>query len=244
MISLRTTAKMISGVLAVVALTAGSTVLLGNRLSQSTSGSASIQIGSLAVGTDYPGTVEETFVDDGESVTSGQELFTISSLALQRDLREGTVATDSGAYTVDDDGTMTFLAPGTGVVAGLEARAGSFVPAGSVLTSIEQPETLGALAQFDLTPREYARVEIGAPVELSLPNADSVGGSVESVTVTTVDGRARAVVVVASEALAGSNPEGLLQPGTPVEASMSLRDEGPLAEVVQSIEDFGRKIGL
>ena len=242
--SLRTVLKLVTGVLAVLVVTAGSTVLLGNRLSQSTSDTASIQIGSLEIGTDYPGTVEETFVADGDTVTAGQELFTVASLALQRDLREGTVATDSGGYTVDESGTMTFLAPADGVVTGLDARAGSFVPAGSVLTAIAQPETLYVQAQFDLTPREYARVEIGAPVELSLPNAAHLEGSVRSVSVTTDEGRARAVVVVASDALAGSNPDGLYQPGTPVEASMALRAEGPLAEVAQSIGDFGRKIGL
>ncbi|WP_158277102.1 HlyD family efflux transporter periplasmic adaptor subunit [Serinibacter arcticus] len=242
--SIRTTIKLLTGLVLVLAVTAGSTYLLGNRLAQSTSDSASIQIGSLEIGTDYPGTVEETFVTDGEQVSAGQELFTVSSLALQRDLREGTVATDSGGYTVDEDGTMTFLAPGDGVVSGLTARAGSFVPAGSVLTAIAQPETLYVLAQFDLTPREYARVEVGAAVGLSLPNAERLSGVVRSVSVTTNEGRAQAVVVIESDALAGSSPDGLFQPGTPVEASMSLRDEGPLAEVVQSIGDFGRKIGL
>ncbi len=242
--SARSVLKLLTGVLAVLAVTAGSTFLLGNRLSQSTSDTASIQIGSLEIGTDYPGTVEQTFVSDGETVRGGQELFTVTSLALQRDLREGTVATDSGGYTVGEDGTMTFLAPADGVVTGLTARAGSFVPAGSVLTAIAQPETLYVQAQFDLTPREYARVEIGAPVRLSLPNAENLSGTVQSVSVTTDEGRARAVVVVASSALAGSNPDGLYQPGTPVEASMALRAEGPLAEVAQSIGDFGRKIGL
>ena len=228
----------------VAVLTAGATYLLGNRLAQTTSESASIQVSSLSVGTDYPGTVTEAFVSDGDQVSTGDRLFSMDSLALARQLREEVVPADVGSYTVGLDGSMTFLAPGDGVVRDLSAQPGSFVPAGSVIALVDQSETLYVLAHFDLTPREYARVEVGAPVELSLPNATQLSGEVESVTVTTSEARAQAVVVVASQALAEAELEGFYQPGTPVEASMALRDDGPLAEVVAGLHDFGKKIGL
>lgn len=242
--SVRSVFNLLLGLLVVAAATAGGTYLLGSRLAQTTSDSASIQVSSLAVGTDYPGTVGETFVQEGDTVQAGEALFTIESIALQRQLKEGTVAAEGGAYTVARDGTMTFLAPGDGMVSELAAHPGSFVQVGTVLARVDRAETLYVLAQFDLTPREYARVEVGAAVELSLPNTTRLSGEVESVTVSTNEGRAQALVVVASPELEQADLEGFYQPGTPVEASMALRDSGPLAEVVISLHDFGKKIGL
>ena len=45
-------------------------------------------------------------------------------------------------------------------------------------------------------------------------------------------------------ALADQKISGLYRPGTPVVATLSLRDDGPLAGVSDSFRDFLRRMGL
>ncbi len=60
----------------------------------------------------------------------------------------------------------------------------------------------------------------------------------------TEQGQALTEVRVDSESLKESNLATLTKPGTPVVATLQLRDDGPLSGVTDAVFDFLRQIGL
>ena len=66
-------------------------------------------------------------------------------------------------------------------------------------------------------------------VSLRLPDDRTVEGTVQAVSVTTENGQAKTRVTVGSDALKDPKIAELTHPGTPVAATLSLRDDGPLA---------------
>lgn len=236
--------RLFVGLVGVVALVAVLTVLFNQRQSQVTSASASIQAAEYPVGTDYGGIVIDRLVEEGDSVTAGQPLFTVQSPTLQADVAEGLVSLENVAYSVSDTGVLTLTASIDGTVTGIKTERGSFVQAGQVLATIDRGGSLFVSAQFVLTSTDYSRVEDGAPVDIVLPNQARITGTLESVEVTTVDGQAETTARVVTAGLADGEYNGLAAPGTPVSATLSLRDDGPLAGVSDGFFGFLRTIGL
>jgi hypothetical protein len=99
-------------------------------------------------------------------------------------------------------------------------------------------------AKFLLSPRDYERIEKGANVDIVLPNNQIITGTVTTVEVATDQGKALTEVRVDSPTLAQADLENVNQPGTPVTATVQLRDDGPLAGVSDKAFDFLRQIGL
>jgi multidrug resistance efflux pump len=236
--------KLLTGLLGVVGLVALLTVVFNQRQAQVASMSASIQAAQYPVGTDYGGIVIDRLVDEGDSVTTGQELFTMQSPTLQADLAEGLVSLESVAYSVGADGVLTLTASVDGTVTGIKTERGSFVQAGQVLATVDRGGSLFVSAQFVLTSTDYARVEEGAAVDIVLPNQAKVAGNLESMEVSTVDGQAETTARITSVGLADGQFNGLVAPGAPVSATLSLRDDGPLAGVSDGVFGFLRSIGL
>jgi multidrug resistance efflux pump len=241
--------RLVAGLLAVVLVCAALTLVMNRRLSQATSETATIRAESLGIGTDYAGTVTESLVDEGDEVTEGDPLFTVSSLTLQHDLAIGLVSADTKAYQVSEDGTITLVAPYDAVVTELSAREGAFVEAGSTIATLDRAGSLFVDAEVSLDPSDYARVRQGAPVTIVLPDQSEISGEVASVSVTNADDTAEATVEITSDALVdagqdGAAQSGLLSPGTPVTASIELYDDGVLAGVNETFGQFLRKVGL
>ena len=99
-------------------------------------------------------------------------------------------------------------------------------------------------ARYLLTPRDYGRVTEGARVSILLPNNRSIDGSVSSVKVTTENGQAATKIRVQSPDLVRHDLGDLTKPGTPVVATVKLRDDGPLAGVSDLAFTTLRQIGL
>ncbi|MBD8079704.1 HlyD family efflux transporter periplasmic adaptor subunit [Cellulosimicrobium arenosum] len=238
--------RLVAGLLAVVLVCAALTLVMNRRLAQATSESATIRAESLGIGTDYAGTVSEALVEDGDEVAAGDPLFTVSSLTLQHDLALGLVSTDTAAYQVDDDGTITLVAPYDAVVTEVAARQGAFVEAGSTIATLDRAGSLTVDAQVELDPSDFARVRTGAPVRILLPDRSELTGEVASVSVTDdeEENRVLATVEVTSDELADGANDGLVSSGTPVVASIDLHVDGPLAGVNETFGDFLRKVGL
>jgi len=236
--------RLVAGLLAVVLVCAALTLVMNRRLGQATSETATIRAESLGVGTDYAGTVTEALVAEGDAVRAGDPLFAVSSLTLQHDLSLGLVSADTKAYRVSDDGTITLVAPYDAVVTGVTAREGAFVEAGSTIATLDRAGSLFVDASVSLAPSDYARVRTGAPVTIVLPDQSEIVGEVASVSVTNADSTAEATVEVTSDALVDGGRDGLLAPGTPVTASIELHDDGVLAGVDDTFDQFLRKVGL
>ena len=236
--------KLVAGILSVLVVVSGLTVVFNQRQSQVASSSASIEAKRYPVGIDYGGTVTTADVENGDRVKAGDTLFTLQSPSLEADLAQGLFKPQTVAYTVGDDGLVTLTAAVAGTVSDLSTESGSFVQAGQVLANIDASGSLFVTAEYELSARDYARVEEGADVDILLPNQQVVSGTVTSIDVETTNGKAESTVLVESQGLVDGSYNGLVKRGTPVTATLLLRDDGVFAGVQDGMQDFMRKIGV
>ena len=237
--------RLYGGILVVLALTAALVLVFNQRQARALSVTGQVVAAQYSVGAAYGGVVVTVRAKEGEMVTRGQPLFTVTSPALQYDLANGVKAVSGDAFDVDGkSGTVTYKALAPGRLAQVDAETGGYVQNGGDLAKIRSVGSEYAKADFVLAPRVYERIDDGAPVDLRLPDDSTVRGSVDSVTVRTDAGRALTTVTIASPALQRLDDPGLTASGTPVAATLHLRDDGPLAGVSDAVTDFLLKVGL
>ena len=83
--------------------------------------------------------------------------------------------------------------------------------------------------KFRIDAYDFSRIQKGASVDLVMPNQQQLSGTVSQIHVTTTSGgAASASIEVASPQLVLGQDNGLVTPGTPVAATLRLRDDGPL----------------
>ena len=231
-------ARMLFGVLVIIAVVAALTIVFSQRKGETTSSSASVEALSYPVGTDYAGSVVEQLVEQGDVVAAGDPIATIQSNSLLHELDNDATIASSEVYDVHDDGTLTLKSTVAGTVDKLLVLQGGYAAAGTTIAEISASEPLFVSAEFVLDPKDFARVYEGAAVRLELPNSESITGTVDSFEVETVEGQARAVVKVTSKKLVFGGSGGLIAPGTPIVAEMKLRNDDLLARGVDSVRDF------
>jgi multidrug resistance efflux pump len=234
--------RLVIGAVLVLALCAALTLVLNRRTSQVTSSSATIRAEQLAIGTDYPGTVADSAVAEGDRVSSGDPLFTVQSMVLEHDLSVGVVTADSDAYEVDKDGSLTAIAPVDGVVTDVAVRPGGFARAGDVVTTVERSGSMYVDARVLLEPADFARIREGAEATIVLPDQSELSATVRSIAVRNTSNQAEATIEIVSDDLERGSD--LAVPGTPVAASVELHDDGPLDGVDQGFRQFLRELGL
>jgi hypothetical protein len=237
--------RLIGGLLGVLALVAVLTIIFNQRQTQAQSLTATIGTDAYDVGAGYGGTVIEQDVRENDVVQVGDPLFTMQSPAMQQDVANKVKVKSTEAYTVDTKkGTITYLATVPGQVDVLRAKLGTTLTGGQSFARIVVTGSQFVTAQFLLTPRDYERVQTGADVSILLPNNQKVAGTVSTVKVATERGNAAAEIRVDSPDLTDPSLSTLTRTGTPVVATVRLRDDGPLAGVGDSAFAFLRKIGL
>lgn len=232
------------GLLAVVLIVGACTVVFTQRQTRAESTTASITAEGYEVGSAYPGTVVEQLVAAGDLVEAGDELFEVRSPQLARDLAGDSVTAEDLGVPVTADGTYTVLSTVDGTVSEVLTPVGDFAGAGTMLATIIREKTLAVEAEFTLSARDYGRIAPGTTVDLLLPNDQQISGTVSEIEVETVGGQANSTITVDSGSLSSHAIGGLYQPGTPVTATLQLRDDGPWAGAVDALSDFVRKIGL
>ena len=237
--------RLYGGMLAVLALVGVLVIVFNQRQSQALSVTGHIAADEATVGAAYGGVVVNQNVQDGQTVRQGQPLFTIASPSVRMAATQGAPAVSTAAYSVNTHASsVTYKALTAGEVTDVQVSEGSFVQSGSTLATIVAAHSQFAVAEFVLSPNDYERIQHGARVELLLPNNQSVTGSVKDVSVTTSGTQARTKVVVTSPALRSPSLARLTQPGTPVSATLDLRNNGILAGPSDMFFGFLRKIGL
>ena len=236
--------RLLLGLVVVFALVAAFTLVFNQRQQRATSTSATIGAESYPVGTDYGGIVIRQYVHEGDTVKQGQRLFDVQSLRLQQDVAAGLVPANSPAYQVAGAGTATLRATISGRISSIDVEQGAFAQAGAVLARIDRSGSLYVKADFTLTARDYARVSDRASVQIQLPNQRTVSGHVATIDVQTVNGSAQSTIRVLSAQLVEGSDNGLVAPGTPVVATLQLRDDGIFTGPSQAFSDLLRKIGL
>ena len=234
--------KLFVGFVLVLAVVAAGTVVFNQRQTQVASTSAQIGAQHYEVGTDYGGIVTDAYVEVGDEVSEGQRMFAVHSLQLERDLILGTISPAEASLA--PDGALVVRASTSGTVSEIALGEGTFASPGSVLATIDAEGSLYAEAEFVLTPRDFGRIEAGAAVVLRLPDGREIGGKVTDLTVETVEGDAHVTAKVEAGGLVGATSDPLVKPGTPLTATLHLRNDGPLAGVHDALSDFAAKIGL
>ncbi|MEN0129120.1 MAG: HlyD family efflux transporter periplasmic adaptor subunit [Brevundimonas sp.] len=225
--------RLLAGLLVVLLITAFATYKLNESRGIATSASAQILGKSYNVGTPYAGLVVRQGVEVGDTVRKGQTLFVIDAASLHADNAPGVPETTH----LDDEGRLVVTASGPGVVTALTATEGTFVQAAADLATVQRSGTLYVQAEYTLSAKEYARVPDAAAVTITLPNQRALAGHVDRVQVETVDGKAQAVLTVVSDGLVQGDQDGLVSAGTPVVATLHLRNDGIVTTVSRAVKD-------
>jgi multidrug resistance efflux pump len=236
--------RLFAGVLIVIVFVGALTIIFNQRQNRITSFTGEVAADVYTVGADHPGTVTAQFVEPGEPVSPGQTLFTIQSVQLKEELANGLEVSDTDAYKINRGrGTITYFAVTSGVVTELNARIGNSVPVGEGLATITSTGDRFVTASFRLVPRDYARVEPGAPAHVTLPDGTIIDGRVEEITAETGETGTVSKLRVSSDQFDTAAPS-LTNPGAPVTVTVDLADSGPLAGVTDMLAGFLTKIGL
>lgn len=220
-------------------------LLFNQRQHTIQSASATIIAPRVEIASNYGGIVLKQYVKVGDHVKVGDTLFDVSSVSLQQDIANHVKVVSSDAMSIDaGKGTLTYKATSNGTVTQVNAQEGSYLSATQPLATITSDTGRVVEAQFLLTPREYALIDKGASVTLTLPDNSTVPGVVDSALVQTKDGQAVVTVRITSEALNNRSLNLLATDGAPVIAVVRLRDEGLLAGPTDAMRALIRKVGL
>jgi hypothetical protein len=237
--------RLFGGLVGVLLLVAVLTLIFNQRQTEASSLTATVGADQYQVGAAYGGTVTKQYVKEGDVVKKGQKLFTIQSVNLQQDLANNVDIASSPAYDVNKKAaTLTYKATVDGQVSDLKAKLGNSLGSGQDFAKISVTNSQYVDAEYLLSPGDYGRVTKGATVDILLPNNQSLTGTVTTIEVATDQGKARTDVRVDSPELKNPSLGNLANPGTPVVATLQLRDDGPLAGVSDAAFTFLRQIGL
>jgi len=237
--------RLFFGLIVVLAIVLVSTLILSVRQTEVASSTASVKAITYTVGSDYAGTVVDEKVKQGDTVTKGEPLLTIQSAAVATASTQKGGIPSNESYTVSPGGMLTLKATQPGVIEKLGAQIGGFVSAGSAIATIDQAGSLYVQAKFRVDPYDFSRIQKGARVDLVLPDQRQVTGTVSQIKVTTTSGgEASAEIKVTSSQLAGRASHGLAVPGTPIQATLHLRDDGLLGGLRVLFVDLLHKLHL
>jgi len=238
--------KLFLGIVLVILVLGVLTLLFNQRQNQVTSIAARVEAPRTVIASPYSGVVKEHYKNPGDSVSTGEKLFTINS-NLNDMIKLGINPTSTDAYTVEiDSGTVTFKATVDGYLDNFTAVKGSYVNSNERLAEIVASTNKTVVARFQLNPTDYGRIEENGRVTVHLPDGQLVEGQVMSVSISTDEASGNTVteVTVSSDALQADDLMLLTRRGTPVTAVMGLRDDGILAGPTQAFREFLVKIGL
>ncbi|MFV0407730.1 MAG: HlyD family efflux transporter periplasmic adaptor subunit [Propioniciclava sp.] len=237
--------KLLGGILALTVLMCGLTLLFNQRQSRVASIAAEVEAPTASVGSGFPGVVINQQVVVGQEVNRGEELFVVSSPELLREVGRGLEPQSTDAYTLDlKAGTVTYHTIIDGQVQEIRAVNGSYVYPGASLATIASDSPKTVLAEFQLEPTDYGRVEKGAVVVLNLADDRQLVGSVSDIQVVMEGDQAITAVRIECDDLTDPAYSNLTRAGSPVQAVLTLRDDGILSGPTSAMKKFLVKIGL
>lgn len=223
--------KLALGLALVIVLVGALATTLNTRLGTVRGISASLVAEHYPVGTDYSGLLTKEYVAVGDVVETGDPMFEIQSNGLGRDVANGLLAPKDSPFDIKDGHTMVLTAPRSGTVHEVRYQEGAFVPGNTVLSTVVDSGSLYVDAQFRLTPADYAQIRTDSVLTVTLPDDSTVNAEVVDISVETVDAAAVTQVRARPSGLDGR----LFAVGTPVMATMRLRDDGLLTAVTNLV---------
>ena len=237
--------KLIIGLIVILALVLGLTLVLNRRITKVTSQTASIQSGTYTLGSEYSGWVSALNIELGDKVSRGQHVLSLQSNELKYNLlSSGNAPIDSINQQISEDGTITLIAPESGTVTALDVRDRSFVAAGSTVAVVNVAGSQYVEASVALESRDFARLHVGANATVILPDQSRYSGTVKGITVTSQAGETTAQLNIDCSALRNTGSSVLTSPGTPVTVMADLDDHGAISELMTSVQLFLQRIGV
>ncbi len=227
----QTRIKLLLGVVAVLALVAVLSLRLDSEVRTVHAVEGELAAQDYDIGTDYSGVLVDQYVSPGDEVRPGDPLFALKSNRLRRDLDNGLIRPEDSTYSIRDKNTLEFIATAAGTVQRIEYMEGAFVPANSVIASVEVADSLYVTADFRLRPAEYALIREADEMTVTLPNGTTIPASITDVSVAAGDNIAHTAVRAEASDLSDEAPFGA---GTPVSTAIELPDHG----LVSSMSDL------
>ncbi|MDB5159975.1 MAG: Biotin/lipoyl attachment protein [Candidatus Saccharibacteria bacterium] len=234
--------RFIFGILVVIFIVGALSMYLNGIMSVSQSSKAELAADSTTVGTDYPGLIVKQNIEEGDKVTKGQVLFEIQSTQLNDALTKGLITTSSLSFSVDSTTNYIQLkANDAGVIEKIDYRAGSYVPAGAIVASVDTVGSLYVVAHFHLSPPDYARISKTNKVSLRLPDNSTQTATIFSVALVS-NGDIVDTVVKARISNADIS-DFRFSVGTPVEATLQLNQDNIFQGLFTSIQQLFKPLG-
>jgi multidrug resistance efflux pump len=229
--------RFLIGILFVLLIVGLLILYLNNALSTVHASRASLESDALTIGTDYGGLVVKQAINDGDPIKKGQTLFEITSSQLTANIANGSIKQASLPFSIDPKSNdIVIKAPGNGVVQKVNYLAGSFVPSGGILATVDTVGTSYIAGHFHLSPRDYARVKKGNVMDVTFPDNNHVTATVQSIALTTAGNRVDTVV---KARLNGKSITDFQFPvGTPVEASLKLTKRAWYQDVTDLVRNL------
>jgi hypothetical protein len=234
--------RFIFGIIVVVFIVGALSMYLNAIMSVSQSSKAQLAADSTTVGTDYPGLVVKQNVEEGDKVTKNQVLFEIQSTQLNDALTKGTVREASLSFSVDPTTNYIQLkANDDGVIEKIDYRAGSYVPAGGIVASVDTVGSLYVIAHFHLSPPDYARINKSNKVSLRLPDNSTQTATIFSIAL--VSNGDNVDTVVKARIKNADISDFRFSVGTPVEATLQLNQDNIFQGLLTSIQQLFKPLG-
>lgn len=234
--------KLLFGILVVVAIVGALALYLNGIMSVAQSSKAQLAASSTTVGADYSGLVVKQNVEEGDKVKKGQVMSEIQSTQLNDDLTKGRVSASSLSFAVDPQTNYIQLkANDDGVVEKVNYRAGSYVPAGSIVASINTVGSLYVVAHFHLTPNDYARINKLSNMTLRFP--DNTVKTAKIFSISLVSNGDSVDTVVKATVKNADISDFRFAVGTPVDATLRLNQDNIFQGLVTWTQQLFKPLG-
>ena len=166
-----------------------------NSMSVSHSSKAALAADASSIGTDYAGLVVKQNVEEGDKVQKGQTLFEIRSAQLNDAITSKTVVPRSLPFSIDPATNDILLkASDDGVVQKINYHQGSFVPTGGIVATVNTVGSLYVVANFKLSPPDYARISKNSKLEITFPDNTRMQATVFNIALASNEGHVDTVV--------------------------------------------------
>jgi multidrug efflux pump subunit AcrA (membrane-fusion protein) len=190
--------KLFFGLLFVLLVCGALALYLNYSESRIGSNGASIKINSIAVGTEYNGIITKEYVSVNDKVTQGEPLFELKSDVLSEQIANGQVDPSSLSYKLDPtNDALIFTAQDSGVITQIAYATGSFVSAGSTITTISDASDATLSANFYLSNPEYNQLSLETPAIIHFPGGKTTTVPIAGITQYSQGGRTVTTVRIA-----------------------------------------------
>lgn len=224
--------KYLLGVLAVAGAVAALTLHMNNRISTVQDVSATVRSQEYEVGSAYSGVVVGHYVDVGDQVDAGDEMFVVKSNQLARDIANDAVDPKKSPFDIRDGNKLILRATSPGKVVGARPLQGAFVTANTTLARVQVQGSGFVQADFRLTPKEYALMRRADHATITFPNQRQIDARITQINVRTSGAQAETRVRAEAPQL---NNEGIFASGTPVDVQIRLRKDGLVHSVKAAV---------